>query len=273
MKCYYHGSSEVTGQCPSCSKFLCKVCLDEYETNFCRDCTKKKYNLFCEEFETKLKMKIEWQKDKIQLAASAVKRIKFKAITKTIIYGPLSIIFFGLFGLLPLVFILNRIFPPGNFFIWVSNIIFFLALILLFTLPFYLIATSMIASGGAALHRELKERERTENKTIDFSPEMQAVFSGLRLIATSVSPFGRDQIYEEPGESDVFFTRLKRSIILKLHAISAPIIYKKIKAMQQQLVDDLEQLQQFTPPSFEKFVSVQSTLLAEQKQKPILPEI
>lgn len=272
MKCYYHESSDVMGQCPSCSKFLCKTCLDEYGTNFCTDCTKKRYRQFCEEFKDKLNTKINWQKEKIQLAKSAWNMMMMRSVLFSIIGAP--------FMAIPMLMIL---FFPVSFLLYYPLIFFdvsepidislYVVLILSLPLSIYLIVCSTIANSGAQLHRELKEKDRTEKKTIDFSPEIQAIFSELRLVATSVSPFGRDQIYEEPGESNVYFARLKRSLVLRFSFITAPKIYKKIKETRQQLADELQKLQQVKPPSFEKFVSVQRTLLAEEKQKPIIPDV
>jgi len=267
MYCYYHEKANVSGQCPLCSKFLCKACLDEYGTGFCKECTTKKYRKFCEDFKEKLAVRMKSQREKVQLVEGVIKKIKVRAVIRLLFFSPfyfLWILFFTVYILYNLV--------NENISFWTIPFWFVLELALII-LPVYIIIAGEVARGGAQLHRELKEKERTENITKDFSPEMRAIFTELRLVATSVSPFGRDQIYEEPGESDVWFFRLKRRFVVQNAGLfSAPIIWKKIKEAQQKLKDEYEQLKKVEVPSFGKFVSVQRTLLINEEYKPDLPE-
>lgn len=268
MKCYYHESLNVMGQCPSCSKFLCKICLDEFGTNFCRDCTVKKYRKFCEEFKEKLQLSIQFQNEKIELIRGVTKEIILSCIIICLFKLPFHILFvlFIMLGLFYKIISWGITSPIFTFTIPIIGG--FLA----FVLPIYFLITNQIARCGARLHRELKEKERTEKKIKDFSPEIQALFIELRLVATSVSPFGRDQIYEEPGESNVLFARMKRNFAVLFSSFSAPVIYRKIKETRKKLIEDLERLEKLKVPSFEKFVAVQRTLLADEEYKPVIPD-
>ena len=268
MKCYYHETADVTGQCPSCSKFLCKTCLDEYGTGFCKDCTAKKYRKFCDDFKDKLKLKIKFQHEKIKLVKGVVKKAIIRMILHYLILFPFQLLAIA-WVIITVATLLTKLQIKSEL---LATILLLIGILFMIIFPIYALVARIIAESGAQLHRELKEKERTERTIKDFGPEMQAIFTELRLVATSVSPFGRDQIYEEPGESNVWFARLKRNVIVRRFSLfTAPVIWKKIKEAKQKLIEDLAKLEKMEAPPFEKFVSIQRTLLVDEEHKPSIP--
>ena len=81
--CFKHPDEKVVGSCSKCGKFMCKACMDKYESHLCEDCEKKRKEENQKKQDAK---KAQLQKNAGELKSEALKSLIIGAVV-SLIFG------------------------------------------------------------------------------------------------------------------------------------------------------------------------------------------